>query len=174
VTLIYRRPTRDEAEAMAALHVQCWREAYANIVPNSLLEKSAASSRLSIWRDSLDDEKRSVFAAFEDETAIGFIVAGKSKQENFEGEDGHIFMLYLRSSYHRRGIGRQLLKLAAGQWLKQGGHSLSLSVLTANKSAIKFYEGMGASLVRVGTYKWDEYELPNAIYVFENLPALIP
>ncbi len=47
--MIYRRPTPSEAEAMAALHIQCWAECYSEIVPKALLEKSVASSRLSIW-----------------------------------------------------------------------------------------------------------------------------
>ncbi len=101
-------------------------------------------------------------------------MAGKPKELNFEGEDGHVFMLYLRANYLRQGIGSELMKLAATQWLKQGGHSLSLSVLTENLRARRFYEALGARLVKLDTYKWDEHELPNAIYVFENLPALIP
>ncbi len=159
---------------MAALHVQCWRECYSDIVPKALLDKSVASSRLSIWRESLADKTRVAFAAYVDEVAIGFVVAGKSKELNFDDEDGHIMMLYLRDNYYRQGIGRKLMQLAAQHWLLQGGHSLSLSVLTENIRARRFYETLGARLVKLGTYKWDEHEMPNAIYVFENLPALIP
>ena len=159
---------------MAALHVQCWRECYSDIVPKALLEKSDASSRLSVWQESLADETRAAFAAYDGGVAIGFVVARKPKEANFDGEDGHISMLYLREGYYRQGIGTELLKLAAAQWLKQGGYSLSLSVLSENLRARRFYEAMGARLVKSSTYKWDEHELPNAIYVFENLPALIP
>lgn len=169
----YRRPQLEEAGAMAALHIACWRECYVDIVPVALMEKSTASSRLPIWQEALADPRRAVFAAYEDETSVGFIIVGKSKELNFNGEDGHIAAIYLRASHYRLGIGSRLIAIAAKQWIAQGGHSLSLSVLTENVSARRFYEALGARLVKLGTYTWDEFELPNAIYVFEDLPALV-
>ncbi len=170
--IAYRRPSPDEAAVMAVLHIACWRECYVDIVPVALMEKSTASSRLPIWQEALADTRRAVFAAYEGETAVGFIVVGKSKEPNFDGEDGHIAAIYLRASHYRQGIGTRLIAMAAMQWKDQGGHSLSLSVLTENVSARHFYEALGARLVSLGIYKWDEFELPNAIYVFEDLAAL--
>jgi ribosomal protein S18 acetylase RimI-like enzyme len=172
VTLIYRRPLPDEAEAMAALHIACWRECYVDIVPRELMEKSTSSSRLPIWRDALSDSSRVVFAAYDGEIAIGFILVGKSKVPNFQGEDGHIAALYLAASHYRQGIGSCLISIAAAKWIEQGGHSLSLSVLSENIRARHFYEALGARLVKLSIYEWDEHELPNAIYVFEDLPKL--
>ena len=170
--MIYRRPLLSEAAAMAALHIACWRECYVDIVPAALMEKSSASSRLPIWQEALADPSRAVFAAYDRETAVGFILVGKSKEPNFDCEDGHVAALYLRATHYRQGIGSRLISMAARQWIDQGGHSLSLSVLTENVSALRFYEALGARLVRLGTYSWDEHELPNAIYVFEDLATL--
>ncbi len=172
MTVVYRRPSPDEAAVMAALHIACWRECYVDIVPIALMEKSTASSRLPIWHEALADPRRAVFAAYEGETAVGFIIVGKSKEPNFDGEDGHIAAIYLRASHCRQGIGTRLISMAAKQWIDQGGNSLSLSVLTKNVSARRFYEALGARLVSLDIYKWDEFELPNAIYVFEDLPSL--
>ena len=171
--IAYRRPLPDEAAAMASLHIACWRECYVDIVPAALMEKSTASSRLPIWQEALADPSRAVFAAYDGDTAVGFIIVGKSKEPNFDGEDGHIAAIYLRATHHRRGMGSRLIAMAARQWIDQGGHSLSLSVLTENISARRFYEALGARLVKLGTYQWDEFELPNAIYVFEDLSSLV-
>ena len=170
----YRRPTFDEAETMAALHVQCWKEAYAGIVPDELMAKFDVGQRTPMWQKSLGDAKRVVIAAYDEDKAVGFVIAGQPLEHIFEGEDGHIAAVYILASHYRLGIGRKLIALAAQQWLAQGGQSLALGVLAENVRARNFYESLGARLVKTGTYDWDGYPLKDAIYVFEDLPLLIP
>jgi ribosomal protein S18 acetylase RimI-like enzyme len=172
--MIYRRPTPDEAETMAALHVQCWREAYVGIVPDHLMATFEVKQRIPMWQKSLGDATRIVFAAYDTEKPVGFVMAGQPVEHMFGGEDGHIAAIYIAASHHRLGIGRKLIGLAAKAWSVRGGHSLALGVLAENVSARSFYESLGARLVRTGTYDWDGYSLNDVIYVFENLPLLTP
>ena len=170
----YRRPRLDEAEVFAALHVQCWREAYRGIVPAELMAKFKIKTRLPMWETILLDQQRIVFGAYDQGRAVGFIVAGKASEHLFDDIDGHIAAIYIAASHHRRGIGRKLISLSAKIWADTGGHSLALGVLAQNTSARAFYETLGARLVKTGSYDWDGHLIPDAIYVFEDLAFLIP
>lgn len=159
---------------MAALHVQCWREAYAAFLPPELMATFSTQSRLPMWQKSLGDETRIVVAAYDRQMPVAFAIAGFPEERFFDGEDGHIAALYVASSHYRMGIGRKLIALTAQRWLAQGGHSLALGVLAENVRARSFYEALGARLVKETTFEWDGFPLPDAIYEFEDLPALIP
>jgi GNAT superfamily N-acetyltransferase len=156
------------------MHVQCWREAYAEIVPAKLLASFDASKRVDHWRKYIADPSRIVLAAFDNSVPVGLVNAGIADETYFEGQDGHIAALYVLASHHKMGIGRRLVGGVADLWLKRGGKTLAVGVLAENLKARRFYEALGARFVRAGTYVWDGYELPDAIYVFEDLPSLIP
>ncbi len=170
----YHRPRFDEAEAMAAFHVQCWREAYVGIVPDELMGTFALQTRLPMWQAVILNAERFVMAAYDDGKAVGFVIVGATDEKNIENQDGHLWAIYIAESQHRRGIGRTLIAHAAAHWMAQGGTSMTVGVLAENFKARKFYESLGARLVKLTTYNWDGHDLPDAIYVFESLPSLIP
>jgi ribosomal protein S18 acetylase RimI-like enzyme len=170
----YRRPRLDEAEAIAALHVQCWREAYSDILPLELLNSFSNQTRLPLWLAVIPNADRFVHAAYDDEKVVGFIISGDSDKKLIENQDGHLWGLYIAAEHSRRGIGRKLIASAAVDWLAKGGTSMTVGVLAENIRARSFYEALGAKLVKLGTYEWDGYPLPDTLYIFENLPALIP
>lgn len=170
----YRRPRLDEAETFAALHVQCWREAYVDILPTELLNSFTDKTRLPLWQSVIPNADRFVLAAYADGMAVGFVISGGSDERFVENQDGHLWGLYISAGYGRRGIGRKLIASAASDWLTKGGINMTIGVLAENIRARMFYEALGAKLVRLGTYEWDGYPLPDTLYIFENLPALIP
>jgi ribosomal protein S18 acetylase RimI-like enzyme len=170
----YRRPRLDEAEAMAALHVQCWHEAYAEFLPAALMSGFSNGQRLPMWQAAIPHPDRFVLAAYDLAKPVGFVISGSTDEKHIENQDGHLWAIYIDGQFHRRGIGRELIAAAAGDWLAKGGKSLTLGVLAENASARLFYEKLGARLVKTSTYDWDGYKLADAVYVFENLPALIP
>ena len=167
----FRVPTVADAETIARLHVASWREAYAGIVPAAILDNVDIADRIARWGEYLAGEGVT-FLAEVDGAAAGFIRAGVPEEPMVAGADGHIFALYVLRRHHRRGLGGQLLGLAARAWLARGGAALSVGVLTGNLPAKAFYERLGARFVRAETYVWDGHELPESIYVFEDLTGL--
>ena len=167
----YRSPALADAEAIARVHVASWREAYDGIVPSSILDNVEVEDRIARWQGYLAGEGVT-FLAEVDGAAAGFIRVGKLSEPMVEGADGHIFALYVLRRHHRQGIGRSLLGLAAGEWLSRGGKALSVGVLTENAPALAFYRGVGASFVQAETYRWEGHDLPESIYVFNNLEEL--
>lgn len=171
MTTGYRVPAVADAEAIARLHVASWREAYAGIVPQAILDAVDLDDRIARWRGYLAQEGVTFLAEVEG-VAAGFIRAGAPPEPLAAGADGHVFALYVLRRHHRQGIGRRLLGLTAAAWLRQGGQAMSVGVLTENTPALAFYQGVGASFVRAETYRWDGHDLPESIYVFRNLPDL--
>jgi ribosomal protein S18 acetylase RimI-like enzyme len=170
----YRRPLLDEAETFSALHVQCWREAYEGILPSNLMASFTPQTRLPMWQAVIPHSERFVLAAYDDAIPVGFIISGATDEKYIENQDGHLWAIYIDGQYHRKGIGRELIAAAAGDWLSKGGTSLTLGVLAENAGARLFYEKLGARLVKTSTYDWDGNKLADAIYVFEDLASLIP
>ena len=166
------RPALEEAEVMASLHIRCWREAYAGIVPKEALAAANLSQRVAAWRQSLADPQRIVIAAYDGTDAVGFVVAGRSSGSLTDIADGHVAALYVLAGHQRHGLGRRLLASAAQAWLAQGGAMLALGVLADNHRARAFYQALGGRLARTGTYNWEGHELADAIYLFDNLAEL--
>lgn len=170
--VVIRRPIPGEAEALARLHIRCWREAYAGIVPAALLASADLPSRIAAWQRHIGDPNRIVVAGFDGAEPAGLILAGANEDEALAGADGHVAALYVAASHQRLGLGRRLMGAAARAWLERGGTSITLGVLAENHNARRFYESLGGRLARTGTYAWEGHELPDAIYVFDNLAVL--
>ena len=167
----YTVPALDMAEAIARLHVASWREAYADIIPAEILANVDMADRVSRWRGYLGAAGYPTYLAQVHGEPAGFIRAGRLA-EPFAGADGHIFALYVLARFHRHGIGRRLIGLAAKAWLGGGGRAFSVGVLSANAGARAFYEALGARFIRAETYEWDGHTLPESIYLFENMEEL--
>lgn len=170
--IVYRIPTTADAAAIARLHVGCWREAYAEIVPVSVLENVDMDDRTARWKAHVSRPGATVVLAEAEGVPAGFIHRGVLDEPLAEGADGHINALYILRRFHRRGIGRSLVGKVAADWLARGGKALSVGVLTANRPAVAFYEALGAQFVRPDIYRWNDHDLAESIYVFNDLGGL--
>jgi ribosomal protein S18 acetylase RimI-like enzyme len=168
----FRRPLNDEAAAMAKLYVQCWREAYAPIVPPDLVARFDVAHMIVRWQEHVQKPERFIQAAYDGEQPIAFVNSGSPVEKIHDEMDGHIAALYVAQSHYRLGLGRKLMAFAAADWSARGGHSITLGVLAANQRARAFYEAMGGRMVKTGHYDWHGHQLEDAIYVFEDLPRL--
>jgi ribosomal protein S18 acetylase RimI-like enzyme len=168
----YRKPRPDEAEAFAALHVLCWREAYPTYLPPELMATFSTEKRLPMWQAALVNPERFILGAYADDVAVGFVMSGATDEKHIPEQDGHLRALYIAASQHRRGIGRHLAFAAAQHWVGEGGSTLTIGVLTANKPARAFYERLGAELVGESTYYWDGFALPDCLYIWRDLAKI--
>ena len=167
--ITYRKPSPAEADTFAALHVKCWKESYRGFVPDHLLDSAKPEDRFAMWRDITVNPRRIVIAGYDGVQPIGFTVAGEPHERNLDDEDGQLASLYILKSHQRLGIGRELVSRAASHWLTIGGQSMSFSVLAGNITAIKFYEALGAVLIKDDVFDWSGTSLPTKIYIWRNL-----
>ena len=172
MSIALRRPVLDKAEAVARLHIACWQEAYAGIVPAEVLATSDLAERTAKWRQSIADPDSFVLAAFDDARPVALVLARARNEPDAADGEGEIGALYVRASHYRLKLGTQLMAAAARWWLARGGRSLRLGVLTENARAVAFYERIGGRLVKATTYSWGGADLPHLIYAFDDLAGL--
>lgn len=106
-----RRATPDDAEAFAACHLACWREAYGTLwgadrFANISLDRMASRRRQEIT-DGLADH----FMAEVDEQVVGIAIAGPTRDER-PATDRELYASYLRAEYYGSGIADDLLEAA--------------------------------------------------------------
>jgi ribosomal protein S18 acetylase RimI-like enzyme len=67
---------------------------------------------------------------------------------------GHILGLYVKPTYRRKGIGRNLMETMVKEFKKKGCHKTRLEVFANNDGAIDFYNRLG--FVQEGYFREDE------------------
>ncbi len=137
-----------DAYAGAHLHLECWREAYTDLVsPNRLDPLLADPDRwVAAWREQLTPTNPR-WLAQADEGLIGFACAGPDRTaESLLGLE--LYAIYVRSAWHGTGVGQALLDAAVGDL------ACSVWVLEHNPRAHAFYARNG--FVPDGLKEYDE------------------
>lgn len=150
---VIRPAISDDAEMIAEIHVQAWRETYAGLLPKSLLDGLSVEQRMTWWRTVLDElvtPQRAVYLATDDQArTIGFGSYGPQRDPKLDaaGYGGEFEAIYLLDEAKRQGIGRQLMKTMAAAMLAGGYQGAALWVLRENDPARWFYEALGAAII---------------------------
>jgi len=142
--IFIREATVADADAIARVHVDSWRESYAGIFPDDLLRNLSWQERAGNWKKALCEEKSpwKMFVAEEGGIVKGFVAVGKSRKPEFSF-DGEIYALYLLKEAQGRGVGRKLFEKAQNSLKVNGMKSMYLLVLKYNSPTIEFYRHMG-------------------------------
>ena len=151
--ITFREASASDAAAIGIVHVTSWRETYANLLPDELLNGLSAEERSEMWRAILQDCGASgeiaVFIAEEENGLIGFGACGVQREESLkeQGFDGEFGAIYVLRTHQGGGVGKTLMGLMARKLLKRGRTGAALWVLRENVSARGFYHRLGATEV---------------------------
>lgn len=132
-----------DAEALARVHVQSWRETYKGLLPDAYLARmsEAAHARRfghALMKPGPDDV---TLAAADRWGLVGYAQGGPSRRR--VADEAEVATLYLVRSAQNRGLGARLLQGAARSLSARGATSLVISVLRDNFGARGFYEHLG-------------------------------
>ena len=142
-----------DTAAIAAVHVEAWRETYMGIVPVQVLAGLSVDRRTEIWRRILTNptafSSSAVFVAERDGTVVGFGCCGMQRAEslNAQGYDGEISSIYVLRAFPRCGFGVALMSVMGGELQRRRLQAASLWVLRKNESARRFYEKLGGDII---------------------------
>lgn len=148
----YVRPAIcDDAESIARVHVLGWREAYAGLLPQHVLERQSIPDRYRMWEGLLRDPlgQRWHFVVVDpQEGVVGFAGAVRVPPRPY-GPTFKIPFIYVLKSHWRRGLGRKLM-LSLGQAMEgAAAGEVALWSLATNQPARRFYESIGGRLQSV-------------------------
>lgn len=136
-----RAATKEDADALAGVHVASWRSAYAGLLPPDLLASLDVGKRAQAWRTVLDDPSGSVYLACEGEAVLGFVHVCPSRDEDkVSTAVGEITSIYVAPGSWGKGIGTTLLSRGLLHLAQGGCREVTLWVLDGNQRACRFYE----------------------------------
>lgn len=137
-TLREARP--EDAPALTAVHVRCWKQTYASMLPDGFFTEQYEASRLTQWQRVLTDpECRSVLAEDRAGNVVGLAMTAAPFGEHSTGLPvaRQLYNLYVLSQAHGTGVGQALFDAVLG------AQSAVLWVADQNARAIAFYRRNG-------------------------------
>lgn len=109
-----------DAEGIARVHLQAWREAYAHLLPAETLAGLDAAERTARWESILVDGTTDVVVALDGACVIGWASASAGR-----GQDAprprELEGIYVLASHHGSGAGQRLLDAASATVLPSSG-----------------------------------------------------
>ena len=146
-----RRATIDDAETIARLHVDAWRESYASLMPPEALSLLSVEEQAERWRDifrSLQgDDAGAVFLALDEaDSPLGFAACGRQRSPRLAeaGFPVEFSTLYLPRRAQGRGLGRAMMGVMAKHLIAAGYSRASGWVFRDYPPACRFHEALGA------------------------------
>ena len=159
-----------DADGIAQIYVETWRDAYAGILPDDVLLGMSESRQAAQWRHQLARDR--VKVALDGQYGMaGFGSAGRARDSRLP-YGGEIYTLYVRPDFQGRGIGGKLLIALFEALLRDGIESAMLWVLADNPARF-FYEAMGGEWAAVREEKLWGVTLPERGYGWANLAQAI-
>jgi GNAT superfamily N-acetyltransferase len=146
-TITIRKARPGDAEAVARIYVESWRDTYPGILPPRLLLSMTVEGQTARWRNAISIAARESVLVAEDArgNVLGMTSHGRSRDAGL-GFDAEIYTLYVHPLVTGRGVGRALLA-GAFMALAHRGHSNCMIWAHAKNPARYFYEAMGGKLV---------------------------
>ena len=167
-----------DAEAIAAVHVQAWRETYTGLLPETVIARNTPERRHALWREVLESGTRDLVVAHDGRDAVvGFASGGPMPpsvrgRAAIAGYDAYLDAIYLVRSAQGRGRGRALLAALVERLRARGLHALAFHVVATN-DAVCFYEHLGAQFIHAEPLAEGLDEGEQLAYGWPALPDLV-
>ncbi|QKV91891.1 GNAT family N-acetyltransferase [Streptomyces sp. NA02950] len=144
--VLVREMTETDIDAVAAVRVRGWQEAYAGLMPQSYLDgmsvEADAERRREFFSRGVGDVVNLVAEA-DDGEVVGWACFGPYRDRDVPTGDAELYALYVRPALLGTGIGRALLDESLERVTERGFPRLRLWVLRDNERARHFYERAG-------------------------------
>lgn len=137
MTVTLRPATMGDLDAIVGVFLECWRQSYADVLPQSVIDAMTDDRATRLWDELLGAGRGSLLVAVEGPTVLGV-----TRFEASNGE-GIVHSLYVTPRAQGRGVGRVLLKRAAADMELGGPRQLSLWVFAENHASLAFYRRLG-------------------------------
>ncbi|MFS0782090.1 GNAT family N-acetyltransferase [Bacillus sp. 1P06AnD] len=166
--MMIRKAQAGDEKAIAAVHVQSWKETYRGLIKDEILEKLDVKERERNWKITIENNQI-VYAACDDHGQIvGFASGGKNRHKPFPHE-GELYAIYLLAEHQGKGLGKNLFLRTMEAIKNSGCQSILVWVLSENPTRF-FYESFGC--VKLGEAYIDRLEVEEIAYGYSDLTFL--
>lgn len=167
-----RLATHTDALGIATVHVDSWKTAYQNVVPQDFLDQLTVKSRAQNWARNMQNPLNQMFVYVAESPTgeiIGFASAGPPQTPEPKDYDGELYAIYLLPQYFRQGIGTRLTQQVIDHLRDLQKNSLIIWVLAENPNSRAFYKKLGGKLVGEKAYEIGGKELQAVAYGWDSL-----
>ncbi len=142
-----RRARPSDVAAIARVHVDAWRAAYAGLVPQAHLDALSVENRRKLWERLIrtpPDPRHATFVSARGDAVLGFADAGPARGGELDPDRvGEVTSIYLRPDVVGTGLGRALMAHALRHLARRGFREAVVWVLEGNERARRFYRAAG-------------------------------
>lgn len=165
LTIDIRRAEPRDAAAIADVHHDAWRGAYAGIIPYRALT-AMINRRGAAWWANAIRRAASVLVVEIGGEVVGYATLGRNRARELP-QQGEIYELYLRPEYQGVGLGSRLFAAARDKLAAHGLSGLVVWALEENGNALGFYESAGGRDVAEGVEVFDHKALRKIAFVWD-------
>jgi len=165
-----RPATQRDVAAIAAVHVQTWREAYHDLLPQADLDKLSVEKRKDQWREAVEFNDPQVQVAIDGDRLVGFVGFDRSRDPKSRPTTGEIWAIYVLPGDWDTGVGLALWDAARDGLVEEGCTEVTLWVMLRNERALRFFELAGfkrelntARTTPAGSIKVEEIRLKRSL-----------
>lgn len=142
--LYIRRAAAKDAQTIAVIQAESWRQAYREILPPQSLEKLGSPSYwLEYWQKELKASTAEHYIALEGDQAVGFFSLGEPEEEDREPGNRELRSIYFAPDHWRKGYGTQCMSFILSNVVEAGYRKLILWALKGNLIGSSFYTKLG-------------------------------
>jgi ribosomal protein S18 acetylase RimI-like enzyme len=159
-----------DAAAIARVHVESWRSAYAGLIPNAVLVRMSTDAQAREWSQQLARRRVAdsiLVAELSEHGLIGFGSCGVARPTLLP-QAGEIFTLYVAPEHQERGVGGALLLRMFDTLIDRGLNSAIVWVLAENPARF-FYQAMGGRRIAQKEERMFNTLLPQAAFGWDDL-----
>ena len=176
-----RRAHAADAEGIAAVHAEVWRNAYAGILPAAYLARLSPLRLAMSYRRGLvlREPGHAMFVAVAPHAGgggrtIGFVSGGRARRGRRGGAapQGEVETLSLLDDGRDRGVGRRLMRAIAAHLAAIGCRSVFLWALSDNPAS-HFYRHLGGRLAARERIAFAGDEVEQAAWTWDPVEALL-
>ena len=132
-----READPDDLAGIVAVFLDCWRQSYRGVLPDSLVDQMTDEAAADLWSRGLIAPGATVVVAVRDDVVLGVT------RYALDGSTGFVHSLYVSPDARGLGLGRRLLDRAAADLAAAQATSASLWVFADNAPSIGFYGACG-------------------------------
>src|ERR671910_1610751 len=165
VTIDIRRAEPRDAPAIADVHHEAWRGAYAGIIPHRALN-AMINRRGGEWWANAIRRSATVLVVEIGGKVAGYTTVGRNRARELP-QQGEIYELYLRPEYQGVGLGTRLFAAARQKLADHGLKGMVVWALEDNTNALSFYTGAGGRDVAEGVEVFDQKALKKVAFVWD-------
>lgn len=169
---VIRKAHVEDAEKIAVLHANSWKNTYRGILSGHFLEAEVEKDRLQHWKKKLPSLTHSEFVlvAEKDNTLLGFVALLDKPEAGF---DAFIDNLHTRGDMKGKGVGTALMRAVAQRLQQSGRKSVYLWVLKGNHPAEEFYKRRGGEALDSSTVHFGGKDVEQTRFGWRTLNTLL-